>query len=543
MQNKNFWESFVGEIIDDRYKLEKLIGSGSYGGVFQSKMVVLGHTLQKQVAVKLMQDGGEGGMQHCELKSALNLPSHDSLIPHFNWGQVSIRKSPMIYLVMELGEYCLDSYKRDRNVLSLDEVKEIVIALAKGLHYMHSKVHGGNEQNPPEQLIHRDLKPANVIKVGEHWKMADFGFAKSLNRGSVQATLVGGTDRYMPPEMFGRQWISTKWDIWSLGVMIVEMLSGHHPIKSPINSGTIQQEPIDLDGVPDKWIEIVSGCLQKDHKERWTAQQVLDAVETWNKSLSVEELYDQAFEHNTYLDYEAAISKYNEAIQLKPDSILAYAARGRVFTLMNDESNAKKDIEKVIALFPILTAEVYLARAIAKNQLNDREGAIKDLTTALEINPNYARAYRARGIILKGIEDIDKATADFNEAIRVSPEYAEAYFQLGIMKSKTNNKQEAIDYFTKAISLKRSYANAFIHRGFIRSELGQIQRAIEDYSEAIRIQPCYAITYIRRGIGYQKLEKIQEALTDFREASRLYQLQGKIDEYNDALKRIKELGS
>jgi len=307
MQNKNFWESFVGEIIDDRYKLEKLIGSGSYGGVFQSKMVVLGHTLQKQVAVKLMQDGSEGGMQHCELKSALNLPSHDSLIPHFNWGQVSIRKSPMIYLVMELGEYCLDSYKRDRNVLSLDEVKEIVIALAKGLHYMHSKVHGGNEQNPPEQLIHRDLKPANVIKVGEHWKMADFGFAKSLNRGSVQATLVGGTERYMPPEMFGRQWISTKWDIWSLGVMIVEMLSGHHPIKSPINSGTIQQEPIDLDGVPDKWIEIVNGCLQKDHNERWTAQQILDAIGIWNKSLSAEEFYNQGFEHYTYFSDREAL--------------------------------------------------------------------------------------------------------------------------------------------------------------------------------------------------------------------------------------------
>ena len=174
MQNKNFWEACVGKTIDNRYSLEKLIGSGSFGGVFQAKMVVLGHTLQKQVAVKLMQDDDEGCMQHCELKSALNLPSHDSLIQHFNWGQVSIGGFPMLYLVMELGEYCLDSYKRDRNVLSSDEVKEIVIAIAKGLHYMHSKVHGGNEQNPPEQLIHRDLKPANVIRVGEHWKMADF---------------------------------------------------------------------------------------------------------------------------------------------------------------------------------------------------------------------------------------------------------------------------------------------------------------------------------------------------------------------------------
>ncbi len=298
MQNKNFWEACVGKTIDDRYSLEKLIGSGSFGGVFQAKMVVLGHTLQKKVAVKLMQDGDVGGMQHCELKSALNLPSHDSLVQHFNWGQVKINDFPMLYLVMELGEYCLDSYRKDRQVLSSDEVKEIVLSVAEGLCYMHSKVHGGSELTPPEQLTHRDLKPANVIKVGKKWKMADFGFGKSLNKGSVQATLIGGTDRYMPPEIFERQWISTKGDIWALGVMIVEMLAGHHPIKVPITSATIQKEPIDLDGVPDEWIEIVNGCLQKDHKERWTAQQVLDAVETWDKSLSVEELYNQAFEGN-----------------------------------------------------------------------------------------------------------------------------------------------------------------------------------------------------------------------------------------------------
>jgi tetratricopeptide (TPR) repeat protein len=485
-----------------------------------------------------MQDGGEGGMQHCELKSALNLPSHDSLIPHFNWGQVSIRKSPMIYLVMELGEYCLHSYRRDRNILNSDEVKEIVIAIAEGLRYMHSKVHG----NPPEQLIHRDLKPANVIKVGEHWKMADFGFAKSLNRGSVQATLVGGTERYMPPEMFERQWISTKWDIWSLGVMIVEMLAGHHPIKDPINSVTIQQEPIDFDGVPDKWIEIVSGCLQKDHNERWTAQQVLEAVRIWDTSISVEELYNQALELHTYADYEAAISKYNEAIQLKPDYILAYAARGRAFKLMNDETNAKRDLEKAIALFPILTAEAYYARAIAKSGLNDKQDAINDLTKAIELNPNYAAAYRSRGIILKEIGDIDKAKSDFSEAIRVDPDYAEAYYNLGLAKSQKQDKEGAIADYTEAILLKPNFAAAFINRGSIRSELGEIQRAIEDYNEAIRIQPYYAYTYTYRGNCYQKLGKKQKALADFREASRLYQLQGKVDEYNNSLIRIKTLG-
>jgi len=542
MQNKNFWEACVGKTIDDRYSLEKLIGSGSFGGVFQAKMVVLGHTLQKQVAVKLMQDGGVGGMQHCELKSALNLPSHDSLIQHFNWGQVKINDFPMLYLVMELGEYCLDSYRKDRQVLSSDEVKEIVLSVAEGLCYMHSKVHGGSELTPHEQLIHRDLKPANVIKVGKKWKMADFGFAKSLNKGSVQATLIGGTDRYMPPEIFERQWISTKGDIWALGVMIVEMLAGHHPIKAPITSATIQKEPIDLDGVPDEWMEIVNGCLQKDHNERWTAKQILDALKSLDKIFSAEDLFNQAYEQQSYGDYEIAISKYTEAIQIKPDYIIAYAGRARAFKLINDETNAKKDLEKAIALFPISTAEAYHGRAIVKSGLDDKQGAIDDLIKAIEINPNYAAAYRARGIIMDELGETDKAILDYNEAIRINPNYADVYYELGKIKLRKEDKTGARADYSNAIRLKPSYAKAYLSRGNIKFEIGATQSAINDYSEAIDIRPNYAIAYLNRGIVYHHLKQTKEALVDFREAARLYQLQGKIDDYNDVLSRIKKLG-
>jgi serine/threonine protein kinase len=541
MQNKNFWEACVGKTIDDRYSLEKLIGSGSFGGVFQAKMVVLGHTLQKQVAVKLMQDGDVGGMQHCELKSALNLPSHDSLIQHFNWGQVKINDFPMLYLVMELGEYCLDSYRKDRQVLSSDEVKEIVLSVAKGLYYMHSKVHGGSELTPPEQLIHRDLKPANVIKVGKKWKMADFGFAKSLNKGSVQATLIGGTDRYMPPEIFEKQWISTKGDIWALGVMIVEMLAGHHPIKDPITSTTIQKEPIDLDGVPDEWIEIANGCLQKNHIERWTAQQILDALKSLDKIFSAEDLFNQAYEQQSHGDYEIAISKYTEAIQLKPDYIIAYAGRARAFKLINDETNAKKDLEKAIALFPISTAEAYHGRAIAKSGLDDKQGAIDDLTKAIEINPNYVAAYRARGIIMNELGDTDKAISDYNEAIRINPNYADVYYELGKIKLKKEDEIGATAAYINAMRLKPNYAKAYVERGNIRLKSGASQSAISDYSKAIDIRPSYTVAYLNRGIVYQHLKQKKEALTDFREAARLYQLQGKIDDYNDVLSRIKKL--
>lgn len=543
MHDKKFWEAFVGRTIDDKYRLKKLIGFGGFGGVFQAEMVVLEHTLQKQVAVKLMHDGGKGGIQHCELKSALDLPSHDSLIQHFNWGQVSIGDLPihMLYLVMELGEYCLDSYRKDKKVLSSDEVKEIVLSVAEGLCYMHKKVHGGSEHTPPEQLIHRDLKPANVIKLGNKWKMADFGFAKSLNKGSVQATLVGGTERYMPPEIFERQWISTKGDIWALGVMMVEMLAGHHPIKDPITSATIQQEPIDLDGVPDEWIEIVNGCLQKDHKGRWTAQQILEALKNLDKIFSAEDLFNQAYEQQSYGDYEIAISKYTEVIKLKPDYIIAYAARGRAFRLINDETNAKKDLEKAIALFPISTAEAYHGRAIAKSGLDDKQGAIDDLIKALEINPNYAAAYRARGIIMDGLGETDKAISDYNEAIRINPNYADVYYKLGKIKLKKEDKKGASSDYSNAIRLKPRYPEAYLSRGNIKFEIGANQSAITDYNVAIDIRPNYSVAYLNRGIVYQHLKQKKEALVDFREAARLYQLQGKIDDYNDVLSRIKKL--
>ncbi|MCY7333276.1 MAG: tetratricopeptide repeat protein [Pseudanabaena sp. CAN_BIN31] len=547
MHDKKFWEAFVGRTIDDKYRLKKLIGFGGFGGVFQAEMVVLEHTLQKQVAVKLMHDGGKGGIQHCELKSALDLPSHDSLIQHFNWGQVSIGDLPihMLYLVMELGEYCLDSYRKDQKVLSSDEVKEIVLSVAEGLCYMHKKIHGGSEHTPPEQLIHRDLKPANVIKLGNKWKMADFGFAKSLNKGSVQATLVGGTERYMPPEIFERQWISTKGDIWALGVMIVEMLAGHHPIKDPITSVTIQNKPIDLDGVPDKWMEIVNGCLQKDHKERWTAQQILDTIQIWDKKISVEELVNQAREQQLYGDYKAAIFKYTEAIQLKPDCIIAYAGRGKALQSINDEINAKRDLRKAISLFPLLTVETYYGRGIAKSVLNDKQGSIEDFTKAIELNPKYARAYQERGKIWKDLGDTDRAISDFNEAIRVNPEYAEAYYNLGIMNSIKGDAQGAIENYSKAIIFKPDFATAYNNRASIKSRLNKKQSAIEDYSEAIHSKPEYALAYLNRGRLYQYLEKKQKALTDLREAARLYELQGKTRKckrYNDALIRIKKLG-
>jgi tetratricopeptide (TPR) repeat protein len=75
--------------------------------------------------------------------------------------------------------------------------------------------------------------------------------------------------------------------------------------------------------------------LPKNHIERWTAQQILDALKSLDKIFSAEDLFNQAYEQQSHGDYEIAISKYTEAIQLKPDYIIAYAGRARAFKLIN----------------------------------------------------------------------------------------------------------------------------------------------------------------------------------------------------------------
>ena len=602
--DENFWKKCESEQIANAYELEQLLGCGAFGGVFRAARIANGKKLEKRVAVKLMLSGT---IQLEELNFALDLPSDPNLVQHHAGNNVEIRGFPMFYLVMELADCSLaDFVKKRGGRISSVEAKAIVRDIAQGLKYLH-ELDAGNSQD--KRYVHRDLKLLNVLQVGGVWKIADFGLSKALDRGTMQASKIAGTPYYMPPELFRNGYVSTKWDMWSLGVMIVEMLTGHFPFEAVYQDELerkIQRENPNLQDVPSEWLDIVNGCLTKDHEQRWAAIDVLKALESMDRAIP-----------RPTIPNPPISSQRTQPVHVRPSSsdgfwgvvlpivfltgvcfLIAQIPRltnylpvisfpftsktatdffndGLIKAKSKDYKGAISDLNEAIRLKPDFAlayvgrgavkyglgdkqgaiadynetirlksdyADAYAGRGLAKYDLGDKQGAITDYNEAIRLNPNDVDAYYNRGNAKSALGDKQGAIPDYNEAIRLKPDYADVYNNRGYAKYGSGDKETAYADYNEAIRLKPDLALAYINRGVAQYDLGDKKGAISEFNEAIRLKPDYAAGYYIRGAVKKERGEKQEALIDFRKAAELYQQQGNTEWYNKSLDRIKELG-
>ncbi len=274
--NEQLWRLLEAECIDGKYYLKELLGVGGYGAVFRADEVV-GDRLIRQVAVKLISPEGDQKNREKQLEeliAAVKL-DHPHLIRCYAPGLTQIKIGEMLYLVMELGAETLAKLLEQKpGALGEEEVEKIVKEIGAALVYLHQE---------PEGQVHRDVKPANVIKVGEYWKLADFGLMRSINSGkSARTSSRKGTSEYAPPEAYEGV-VATGWDIWSLGVIMAEMLTGKLPFigetEQQLMVKVIQEEPsIEWSKISQRYREIIQGALEKDREKRWTATMVLNAM-------------------------------------------------------------------------------------------------------------------------------------------------------------------------------------------------------------------------------------------------------------------------
>jgi serine/threonine protein kinase len=259
----------VGTFLD-RYEIDAEIGRGAMGAVYRARDPKLDRTVAiKTVSLFGLEPDAEQEYRErfvVEARAAGRL-SHGGIVTIFDVREEGETRAP--YLVMEYieGQSLQKLLSRENRTLPLSTTLYLIQEVAEALHYAHA-----------QGVVHRDIKPANIlIDADGHAKIADFGIAK-LNQTDL--TLPGqvlGSPAYMAPEQLSDEGVDARSDLFSLGVILYQMLTGHRPFQG--NSTTtvcfklVNHEPLPVSAfeskLPPELDTIVSRAIAKDPAQRY----------------------------------------------------------------------------------------------------------------------------------------------------------------------------------------------------------------------------------------------------------------------------------
>lgn len=250
-----------------RYEILKELGSGAMGTVYLGRDAV-GH---RKVALKTLKPAGVDAQELAEMKarffreaeSAKHL-AHPAIVRVFDAGE----DDGTAYFAMELLDgLTLRDFCAKRGMVSVKRALEIVAFVAEGLAYAHAK-----------NVVHRDIKPENIMILSNgDIKITDFGVAKLLDATQTQSGVVLGTPNYMSPEQLYGAKVDGRSDLFSLGVVCYELLTGVRPFQAKnisemlrIHETHVPPAPSTLrPEVPPSVDAILARALQRDLDQRY----------------------------------------------------------------------------------------------------------------------------------------------------------------------------------------------------------------------------------------------------------------------------------
>ncbi|WP_287131177.1 serine/threonine-protein kinase [Candidatus Cyanaurora vandensis] len=271
-----------GQTIAGRYRLTRFIGGGGMGRVYMAQDLRLA---QKTVAVKVLAPALLGSELNQELRQRFEreaqlsaiLGGHPRIIQVTDYGI----EQDQPYLVMEfLAGRNLGEVLRAEGPLTAPRVVQLALQIAGGLHYAHEMRTQLGERTVTG-VIHRDIKPGNLLLVpeaalGETIKILDFGIAKALSAVTLGATtsFIGSLE-YASPEQLRGEALDRRSDIYSLGLVLYELLSGERPLAVDTNTFPAWYQAHNFTPprllttpLPAALVAVVMACLAKDPADR-----------------------------------------------------------------------------------------------------------------------------------------------------------------------------------------------------------------------------------------------------------------------------------
>jgi serine/threonine protein kinase len=253
--------STTGELLDGRYRLGTLLGRGGMSDVFRA----VDEVNRTDVAIKIVRSPDrEYAQRLAQEAQALRRFSHPGLVQLFETGV----NGDMAYLVMEFVDGpSLDQVLR-QGPLTTAETASVGSSLADALAYAHD-----------QGVVHRDVKPANIL-IGSDGlaRLTDFGIARLVDTSTL--TLTGtmlGTATYMAPEQLENHAVGPSADVWSLGIVLLECLTGERVYAGTPSEVLARRMsgPVTLpDDLPVPWRLLLTGMLAAKPEDRLSALDV-----------------------------------------------------------------------------------------------------------------------------------------------------------------------------------------------------------------------------------------------------------------------------
>ena len=453
-----------GQKINDRYEVIRSIGEGGMANVYLAYDTIL----DRNVAVKVLRGDLSGDEKFVrrfqrEALSASSL-AHPNIVEMYDVGE----DNGVYFIVMEYIEgKTLKQLLKKRGTLTLSESIDIMLQLTDGMAHAHDSY-----------IIHRDLKPQNImIKDDGQIKITDFGIAMALNATQLtQTNSVMGSVHYLPPEQASGKRCTTKSDIYSMGIIFYELLSGSLPFKGE-NAVEIalkhMRDPLpslreENSAIPQSVENIIRRATAKNPKNRYENAKEMhdDLLRALDDDRINEEPYKYKYpEHDDTRKVKPAEIKKEESKEEEQEDT------GDIVSKVEPEDKKDKRNKKVIIILSIVFAVLVFAIlfvALILPKMTNKKAVIIPDCTGLKVSVCEKKLQDKGFEVSTKIKTIESEDVKKNRVVKTDP-----------------GKGRSVKYGTKVTIYKSKGEETFILEDYVGQNYNSVKATLEAKYELV----------------------------------------------------------